>query len=66
MMLQQRYPHFLLTSAIHGYQHYLPSNVTLMGATNLAMIGPIDLLISGWSCQGFSQASMGQGFSIPD
>jgi len=52
MMLQQRYPHLLPTLAIQGYQHSLPSNTTLLGALNLANIGPIDLVILGWSCQG--------------
>jgi len=52
MMLQQRYPHLLPTLAIQGYQHSLPSNTTLLGALGLASIGPIDLVIFGWPCQG--------------
>jgi hypothetical protein len=54
MMLQQRYPHLLPTSTIQGYQCSLPSNITLLKALDLARIGPIDLIISGWFCQGFS------------
>jgi hypothetical protein len=50
MMLQQRYPCLLPTLAIHGYQHSLPGNITLLGTPNLARIGPIDLVIFGWSC----------------
>jgi hypothetical protein len=30
MMLQQKYPHLLPTSTIQGYQHSLPSNITLL------------------------------------
>jgi len=54
MMLQQTYSHLLPTSAIQGYQHSLPNNITLLGALDLASIGPIDLVISGWPCQGLS------------
>jgi hypothetical protein len=57
MMLQQRYPHLLPTLTIQGYQHSLP-NITLLGVLDLARIGPIDLVISKWLCQGLSQASM--------
>jgi len=32
---------------------------------DLARIGPIDLVISRWLCQGLSQVGMGQGLSDP-
>ncbi len=54
MMLQQKYPHLLPTSTIHGYQRFLPINITLLRVPNLAKIGPIDLVISRWLCQGLS------------
>jgi len=54
MMLQQMYPHLLPTWAIQGYQRSLPNNITLLGALDWARIGPIDLVISGWLCQGLS------------
>jgi len=54
MMLQQRYPHLLPTLAIQGYQRSLPNNITLLGVLDLARIGPIDLVIPGWLCQGLS------------
>jgi hypothetical protein len=31
IMLQQRYPHLLPTSPIHGYQRSLLNNITLLG-----------------------------------
>ncbi len=65
MMLQQKYPHLLPTLAIQGYRCSLPSNITLLGAPNLARIGPINLVIFGWLCQGLSQASTGQVLSDP-
>jgi site-specific DNA-cytosine methylase len=55
----------LPTSAIQGYQHSLLNNITLLGVLDLARIGPIDLVISGWLCQGFSQVGTSSGFSNP-
>jgi hypothetical protein len=52
MMLQQKYPHLLPTSIIYGHHCSLPRNVTLLKVPNLANIGPIDLVVSRWSCQG--------------
>jgi hypothetical protein len=54
MMLQHMYPHLLPTLAIHGYQYSLLSNIALLGVLDLARIGPIDLVIFGWLCQGLS------------
>jgi len=54
MMLQQKYHHLLPTWAIQGYQCSLLNNITLWGALDLARIGPIDLVIPGWLCQGLS------------
>jgi hypothetical protein len=53
MILQQRYPHLLPTLAVQGYQRSL-LNITLLGVLDLARIGPIDLVISRWPCQGLS------------
>jgi len=64
MMLQQRYPHSLPTLGIQGYLHSLPSNISLLVTLDLIMIGPIDLVICGSSCQGLSQAGMDQRLLI--
>jgi site-specific DNA-cytosine methylase len=48
-----------------GYQCYIPSNITLLGAPDLIRIRPIDLVIFRWSCQGLSPMGMGQGLSNP-
>lgn len=37
----------------------------LLGAPNLVKIGPIDMVILGWSCQGFSQVDRKQGLANP-
>jgi hypothetical protein len=49
-LLMQRYPKFLPRSAIRGHQWALPSNIALLGAQNLARVGPIDLVNAGWPC----------------
>jgi hypothetical protein len=49
-LLMRRYPELLLRLAIRGYQRALPSNITLLGAQDLARIGPINLVIAGWPC----------------
>ncbi len=51
--------------AIQGYQHSLPSNITLLVAPDLIRTRLIDLVILKWSCQSLSQVGMGQGLSNP-
>ncbi len=49
-LLMRRYPKLLPRLAIRGYQWVLPSNIALLGAQELAKVGPIDLVITGWPC----------------
>ncbi len=49
-LLMRRYPKLLPRSTIRGYQWALPSNIALLGAQDLARVGPIDLVIIGWPC----------------
>jgi site-specific DNA-cytosine methylase len=51
--------------AIQGYQQTLPLNIALLGAQDLARVGPIDLVIVGWPCQGHTKASGGEGLRYP-
>jgi site-specific DNA-cytosine methylase len=60
-LLMRRYPKLLPRSAIRGYQQVLPSNIALLGAQDLTRVGPIDLVIARWPCQGHTQASCGEG-----
>jgi hypothetical protein len=53
-LLMRRYPELLLRLAIRGYQQALPLDIALLGAQDLARVGPIDLVAmpgsySGWS-----------------
>jgi hypothetical protein len=49
-LLMRRYPKLLPRLAIRGYQRALPSDITLLGAQDLARVGPINLVIAGWPC----------------
>ncbi len=60
-LLMQRYPELLPRSAIRRYQRALPLDIALLGAQNLARIGPINLVIVGWPCQGHTWAGRGEG-----
>jgi site-specific DNA-cytosine methylase len=51
-LLMWRYLELLPRSAIQGYQRVLPSNIALLGVHDFARVGPIDLVIIGWPCQG--------------
>jgi hypothetical protein len=39
--------------------------MALLGAQDLARVGPIDLVITKWPCQGHTQASRGEGLRDP-
>jgi site-specific DNA-cytosine methylase len=43
----------------------LPLNIALLGAHDLARVGPIDLVIVGWPCQGHTRAGCGEGLHDP-
>jgi hypothetical protein len=49
-LLMRQYPELLPRSAIRGYQRALPSKIALLGAQDLARVGPIDLVIVAWPC----------------
>jgi site-specific DNA-cytosine methylase len=59
-LLMRRYPELLSRSAIRGYQWALPSDIALLGAQDLARVGPIDLVIIGWPCQGHTRVGCGE------
>ncbi len=43
----------------------MPSNIALLGAQDLARMGPIDLVITRWPCQGHTRAGRGEGLHDP-
>ncbi len=64
-LLMQQYPKLLPRSTIRGYQRALPSDIALLGAQDLARVGPINLVIAGWPCQGHTRAGRGEGLRDP-
>ncbi len=43
----------------------MPLDIALLGAQDLTRIGPIDLVIARWPCQGHTRASRGEGLCDP-
>jgi hypothetical protein len=52
-----------VVSAKAGAQlhHRLPQDIRLVGVQQLRELGPIDIVVAGWPCQGSSAAGAGQG-----
>jgi site-specific DNA-cytosine methylase len=42
---------------------FLPSNIQLIQKKHMELLGPVDLIISGWEYQGFSVVGFGKGLS---
>ena len=59
------YPQQLPLIAIRGYFTRLPRDVTLISEANLRHLGPVDMVIAGWPCQGHSCARAGRGLEDP-
>jgi site-specific DNA-cytosine methylase len=59
-LLMQQYLELLPRSAIRRYQRALPSDIALLGAQDLVRVGPIDLVIAGWPCQGHTRVGCGE------
>jgi site-specific DNA-cytosine methylase len=60
-LLMRQYLELLPKSIIRGYQRALPLDIALLGTHDLARVGPINLMIAGWPCQGHTQAGRGEG-----
>ncbi len=43
----------------------MPLDIALLGAQDLARVGPINLVIAGWPCQGHIRAGRGEGLRDP-
>jgi site-specific DNA-cytosine methylase len=42
---------------------FLPSDIQLIQKKHMELLGLVDLIISGWECQGFSTPGFGEGLS---
>lgn len=45
--------------------HHLPQDIRLVSRAHLHDLGPMDLVVAGWPCQGNSAAGEGQGLDDP-
>jgi hypothetical protein len=63
MELIARFPQQFATTAWKASFTFLPSDIQLIQKKHMELLGPMDLIISGWECQGFSTAGFGEGLS---
>jgi site-specific DNA-cytosine methylase len=55
------YPQQLHPTAIRGCFSCLPRDVTLISEADLRHLGPMDMVIADWPCQGHSSVGAGRG-----
>ncbi len=60
MELTVRFPQQFATTAWKANFTFLPSNIQLK---HMELLGPVDLIISSWECQGFSTIGFGEGLN---
>jgi hypothetical protein len=58
-----RFPQQLATTAWKASFTFLPFDIQLIQKKHMELLGPIDLIISSWECQGFSTAGFGEGLN---
>ncbi len=63
MEFTAKFPQQFTTIAWKTSFTFLPSDIQLIQKKHMELLGPVDLIISGWECQGFSAAGFGEGLS---
>ncbi len=63
MELPARFPQQFATIAWKVSFTFLPFDIQLIQKKHMELLGPMDLIISGWECQEFSTARFGKGLS---
>ncbi len=58
-----RFPQQFVTTAWKASCTFLPSDIQLIQKKHMELFGSIDLIISGWECQGFSATGFGKGLN---
>jgi len=58
-----RFPQQFATTTWKASFTFLPSDIQLIQKKHMELLGPVDLIISGWECQGFSTTGFGEGLS---
>jgi site-specific DNA-cytosine methylase len=57
------FPPWFATIAWKASFTFLPSAIQLIQKKHMELLGPMDIIILGWECQGFSLARFGEGFN---
>ncbi len=63
MELTARFSQQFTTTAWKAGFTFLPSDIQLIQNKHMELLGPVDLIISGWECQGFLAAGFREGLS---
>ncbi|CAM6097627.1 unnamed protein product [Calypogeia fissa] len=61
MQLTSRFLHQFSTAAWSSSFTFFPADIRLIQQRHIELVGPLDLIIAGWECQGFSAAGSGDG-----
>jgi hypothetical protein len=59
--LRAEFPASVAAKAGAQLHHRLPQDIRLVNAAHLSDIGPVDVVVAGWPCQGNSAAGKGRG-----
>jgi len=63
MELTSRFPQQFATTTWKTNFNFLPFDIQLIQTNHMELLGPVDLIISGWECQGFLTVGFGEGLS---
>jgi site-specific DNA-cytosine methylase len=63
MELTARFPQQFATTAWKANFTFLPFDIQLIQKKHIKLLDPMNLIISGWECEGFSTARFGEGLS---
>ncbi len=63
MELTAKFPQQFATIAWKASFTFLPSDIQLIQKKHMELLGPVDLIILGWECEGFSMTRFGEGLS---
>jgi site-specific DNA-cytosine methylase len=60
MELTARFPQQFITIAWKASFTFLPFDIQLILKKHMELLGPVDFMISGWDCHGFSTVGFGE------
>jgi site-specific DNA-cytosine methylase len=63
MELTTRFPQQFATTAWKASFTFMPFDIQLIQKKHMELLGPVDLVISCWECQGFLVVGFGEGLS---